>query len=91
MLFAEYEDVWGEGSIAYSEEVLTAYVSDYATANRLGHNPTDEDLARIHHGGPNGWNNLSTLEYWRKVDQAMNTQRTGLKYFWLLFTVVHNI
>ena len=76
-IHSEYEDVWGEGSIEYSEKVLTAYVSNYAIANRLGHPPTDEDYARIHHGGPNGSSSSTTLEYWRKVSQAMNVGRTG--------------
>lgn len=76
-MIIEYEDVWGEGSIEYSEKVLTAYISLYAIENRLGHKPTDEDMARIHRGGPNGWYNSSTLEYWRKVSQVMNSGRLG--------------
>ena len=27
----------------------------YATKARLGHEPTVEDVARIHNGGPDGW------------------------------------
>jgi hypothetical protein len=27
----------------------------YATKALLGHEPTVEDVARIHNGGPNGW------------------------------------
>ena len=27
----------------------------YATKAQLGHEPTAEDVARIHNGGPNGW------------------------------------
>ena len=73
----EYKDVWGEGSIRYSEQVMTSYVSRYATSTRLGHVPTDEDIARIHHGGPDGWNDASTLEYWRNVSKAMNLARAG--------------
>ena len=39
----------------------------YATAARLGHSPTDEDIARIHNGGPNGYRRSSTVGYWNKV------------------------
>ena len=74
---SEYEDLWGEGSIHYSEQVLTSYVSHYATSARLGHVPTDEDIARIHHGGPDGWRDNSTLSYWRKVSEAMNSTDVG--------------
>lgn len=69
----EYEDLWGEGSIPYSEQVLTSYVSLYATSARLRHVPTDEDIARIHHGGPSGWSDVGTLNYWRNVSKAMNS------------------
>ena len=74
---SEYADLWGERSIHYSEQVLTSYVSLYATFDRLGHTPTDEDIARIHHGGPDGWRDLSTLNYWRKVSDAMNLTGVG--------------
>ena len=61
----------------YSENVVRAYVHHYATQTRLGHVPTDEDFARIHHGGPDGWNSSSTLEYWIQVSTAMNSGRAG--------------
>ena len=61
----------------YSERVVSAYVHRYATPNRLGHVPTDADFARIHHGGPDGWNSSSTQEYWRRVSAVMNSGRTG--------------
>ena len=65
-------DVWGAGSEAYSEKVIGSYMGRYATENRLGRQPTDEDIARIHNGGPNGYMKDSTLPYWEKVQQAMN-------------------
>lgn len=70
--------MWGDGSIPYSEKVLTAYVNRYATSSNLGHVPTYEDLARIHHGGPSGWNSSTTLSYWSKVLEAMNLGRPGM-------------
>ena len=49
-----YNDVWGIGSEAYSEEVISSYMGSYATQLRLGREPTNEDIARIHNGGPTG-------------------------------------
>ena len=62
----------------YSEYVVRAYVGRYATQTRLGHVPTDEDFARIHRGGPSGWNSPNTLEYWNQVSAAMNSGRPGI-------------
>ena len=50
---------------------IQAYMKRYATEARLGHAPTDEDMARIHNGGPNGYKNAATLDYWRKVQQHL--------------------
>ena len=62
-----FQNVMGWGSYAYSEMVIQAYMDRYATERRLGHPATDEDIARIHNGGPNGFRKRSTLKYWRKV------------------------
>ena len=43
----------------------------YATRARLGRSPTDQDLARIHNGGPNGYKNPATLGYWQKVKKYL--------------------
>ena len=51
----------------YSERVMQSYMNRYATVRRLGRQATDEDIARIHNGGPNGYRNPNTLQYWRKV------------------------
>jgi len=66
-----YQDVAGEGSSAYAEEVIKSYMDRYATEARLGHKPTAEDIARIHNGGPNGYKKDSTLGYWKKVEKHM--------------------
>jgi len=42
------------GNRELAETIFTAYMSRYATAGRLGHKPTAEDIARIHNGGPYG-------------------------------------
>ena len=54
----------------YSEKVVLAYWERYATIKRIGRTPTDEDRARIHNGGPNGYKKNSTLKYWRKIQNA---------------------
>ncbi len=43
----------------------------YAIASRLGHAPTDEDMARIHNGGLNGYKNPNTLGYWERVKKHL--------------------
>lgn len=52
---------------AKARAICRAYLARYATANRLGREPTEEDFARIWNGGPNGWRKNSTIKYWHKV------------------------
>ena len=59
------------GNRALSVDTFHKYMSIYATAARLGRQPTDEDCARIWNGGPNGYKRDATLGYWDKVQQAM--------------------
>ena len=72
-----YTDVWGIGSEAYSEEVISSYMGRYATPQRLGGQPTDEEIARIHNGGPNGFRRNTTLPYWVRVMTELARQRSG--------------
>ena len=51
----------------YCNSMMEIYWDHYATIERLGHEPTLEDLARIHNGGPNGYKKQSTKVYWEKV------------------------
>ena len=51
----------------YSEKIMLAYWDRYCTEKRLGRKPTDEDRARIHNGGPNGYKKNSTIKYWKLV------------------------
>ena len=51
--------------------ICQLYINHYATRERLGHEPTDEDRARIWNGGPNGWKSPATLPYWRKVEREL--------------------
>ena len=62
-----YRSVAGIGSSHYSELVIMSYMGRYATRERLGRDPTDEDIARIHNGGPDGYRKTATLPYWNKV------------------------
>ena len=70
-----YQNVFGSGSDAYSREVIQSYMDRYATENRLGHTPTDEDIARIHNGGPNGFRRESTEQYWNRVDSNLGQNK----------------
>lgn len=54
-----------------SYEMFKLYIGHYATEKRLGHKPTNEDMARIWNGGPNGYKKTSTIKYWNKVKKYM--------------------
>lgn len=51
----------------YAINVFFLYMERYATEERLGRKPTQEDIARIHNGGLHGWKRESTEKYWEKV------------------------
>jgi hypothetical protein len=59
------EDMLGNQEL--SVKVCKAYIDHYATEARLGHVPSDEDMARIWNGGPNGFRKESTKGYWIMV------------------------
>ena len=56
----------------YAERVILAYWDRYATMKRLGREPTDEDRARIHNKGPNGYKKDSSIPYWNKVTKILH-------------------
>jgi hypothetical protein len=58
-------------SRAESEQICRLYLEHYATRERLGHEPTPQDAARIWAGGPRGHEKTATLAYWRKVRAHM--------------------
>ena len=64
----EYEDVIDR---EYAEKVIYAFWNRYATEKRLGRPVTDEDRARIHNGGPNGYKKTSTIKYWDKIKEIL--------------------
>ena len=67
-----YRSVAGIGSSHYSELVIMSYMGRYATRERLGRDPTDQDIARIHNGGPGGYRKTATLSYWNKVKSRLS-------------------
>jgi len=65
-----YEDVAKDKD--YAEKVILAYWDRYATTKRIGREPTDEDRARIHNKGPNGYKKDASLPYWNKVKMILD-------------------
>lgn len=66
-----------------SVNMLRVYLRHYATKERLGREPSLEDLARIWNGGPDGYKKPATRAYWIKVRTAMEngvTPETGNFY-----------
>lgn len=59
------------GNRELSIAIVKAYLKRYATVARLGHLPTQQDCARIHNGGPNGYRKATTVEYWEKVEKLL--------------------
>ena len=43
----------------------------YAAKSILGHDPSDEEKARIHKGGPNGHKSKDTVQYWVLVKKNL--------------------
>jgi|TARA_E500000305_G_scaffold108462_1_gene110927 hypothetical protein len=58
----------------YAEDVFVEYMKRYAIESRLGV-VTCEKVARMHHGGPNGWKWKSTEKYWGKVEPIFERLR----------------
>lgn len=52
--------------------VFERYMEIYATKEKIGRDPTDEDRARIWNGGPDGWQESKTVGYWEKVKKELD-------------------
>lgn len=52
-------------------DIFLAYMSRYATEERLGRPVTAEDIVRIHNGGPKGWKKPATEIHWIKVKSVL--------------------
>lgn len=59
-----------------SIEMFLIYTDHYATYERLGREPTVEDLVRIHNGGPTGWKKPATTKHWNKVKKQLYDNAT---------------
>lgn len=59
-----------EKSLAMVKIYLDYYGKRYTTLT--GKPVTDEVIARMHNGGPDGFRKQSTIEYWNRVREAMN-------------------
>lgn len=64
-----YLDCYNRG---YADRTVRFYMDRYATKRRLGREVTQEDIARIHNGGPNGYKKECTKKYWSKVKKILN-------------------
>lgn len=63
----EYQDCH---SYHYSVRVVTAYLNRYA--NNALIRKDYERLARVHNGGPKGYQKEGTKDYWRKVKKQLD-------------------
>ena len=57
--------------------VFRIYTGHYCTEARLGRPATSQDLARVWHGGPNGWKRRKTVAYWKRVRARMGAPLAG--------------
>ena len=61
-------------SKACSERCIQAYMKRYGKYCTKGRDPTCEDYARIHNGGPTGCRKDSTKGYWTKVQKCLDKE-----------------
>ena len=56
-----------------SRKIVKLYLEHYGKAyeKKTGKTATNEVLARIHNGGPKGYNKEATKKYWNKIDKAL--------------------
>lgn len=63
--------MWDMRDQKKATDVLAKYCALYCTVKRLGREPTLEDYARVHHGGPDGWRKPGTRAYWQRVNAIL--------------------
>jgi hypothetical protein len=57
-----------------ARRIFDLYVGHYGgRLSDAGHTVTDEDLARIWNGGPEGWRRAATAGYWQRVREELRT------------------
>ena len=67
---------WKYPGDAKNPEKAKAVVRAYLT--RYGKEKTIEQLARIHNGGPTGWNKQSTEKYWTKIENHLKERSSAM-------------
>jgi hypothetical protein len=55
--------------------VFRIYTGHYCSTERLGREATNQDVARVWHGGPDGWKRRRTLAYWRRVQSKISPRQ----------------
>ena len=63
--------------VTKATEIVHLYLSYWGRkyTAKTGMLPTCEVLARIHNGGPRGWEKKATVKYWHKVKKAMEESK----------------
>jgi len=64
------------GDVVHNNGVAMWVIYEYINhwAKRHGQAINMETAARIHNGGPRGWERDSTLQFWRKFEDELNKQ-----------------
>lgn len=57
-----------------SREIAKLYLAHWGKhyTKKTGLKPTDQVLARIWNGGPSGWSNRNTVNYWQRVKKEIS-------------------
>ena len=71
-----YRSIDTKGNRKLSIKIFHRYIARYATLARLGREPTQEDIARIWNGGPNGYKKETTMSYWQDVKSYLKKSRS---------------
>ena len=56
---------------AKARQMAFLYLSHYCSERRLGRKPTQEEVPGGGGGGPDGWREAGTINYWNKVKKEM--------------------
>lgn len=64
-----------------SEEIALLYLTYWGKeyTKQTGKNPSYEQYARIWNGGPDGWKNPKTVNYWHKIRKQVIIQESKIK------------
>lgn len=66
--FAKTSYTWADAfNPSTARKIVKLYIEHYSSANA-----SDEDMARIHNGGPRGHRKSCTLGYWTKINKYLS-------------------